>query len=885
MSVLTQLGLLLWKNFTYRRRQTLQLLIEVIWPLLVFFILIAVRINYPPYEQNECHFPNKAMPSAGILPWMQGIICNANNPCFRHPTPGESPGVVGNFNDSIISRLFSDSKKILLYSQNDKNLDSFKELAKALQILQATTPGFKVKDFLKDNDTLSPFLVQKLSLGEDATQGILDAHVNLERVLLKGYGVHLRSLCRRSGGEHDLEDFVVIADARLAARIQEMICRTPGAWLDVIEERFVGSLDLLKLLRRDVKSDPVAVRQVVAATNGLLESMGSLAVELASMKSWKDLRSEILFLTHNATSSPSAMYQAVSRIVCGHPEGGGLQIKSLNWYEDSNYKALFGNHNTTEEDLAAAYDNTSTPFCNNLMRSMDSNPMSRMMWQAIKPLLMGKILYTPHTPATQKIIHEVNRTFQELGVFRDLGGMWEEMRPKVWTFLENGKEINFLRTLLRNNVTAGIFQDHLSHTEWTAADVSAFLVRKADDRRPPGGGGALTWRDVFNETDDAIKSISRFMECVNLDKLEAVDTEEKMIDKSMVLLEDRKFWAGIVFPDIDTNSSELPPKVNYKIRMDIDNVERTNKIKDAYGTRSRATPEDMRTCGAGLYLQGRPSSRALCGRSRAPRRRRAWTSSRCVPCYVDDILRPARISRSMPSHDARGCTRWPHHARAVVYERGAASRRHMRIMGLDNGVLWMSCSSAASSLLSQRRSAGVLLKSASMNYSTVGSMLGCEYFDTSVGFDREQGVGSSGPTCYMGPAPGAGRLSASHDPGEYGIQTLVSSSHTSPMVRRGDGTPPRRSPAAEATPVVNSLSGDINQNLVAESQTPTGLASLRNLVAGSTDHGKTLAVDALAGSYEGRSTPLGHKRRREDHHHVSDGGRGYGVSPTKDKRT
>ena len=43
-----------------------------------------------------------------------------------------------------ISRLFSDSKKILLYSQNDKNLDGFKELAKALQTLQATTPGRRV---------------------------------------------------------------------------------------------------------------------------------------------------------------------------------------------------------------------------------------------------------------------------------------------------------------------------------------------------------------------------------------------------------------------------------------------------------------------------------------------------------------------------------------------------------------------------------------------------------------------------------------------------------------------------------------------------------------------------------------------------------------------
>lgn len=78
------------------------------------------------------------------------------------------------------------------------------------------------------------------------------------------------------------------------------------------------------------------------------------------MKSWIDLRNEIIFLTQNATSSPSTMYQAVSRIVCGHPEGGGLQIKSLNWYEDSNYKALFGNHNSSEDESTSLYDNSSS---------------------------------------------------------------------------------------------------------------------------------------------------------------------------------------------------------------------------------------------------------------------------------------------------------------------------------------------------------------------------------------------------------------------------------------------------------------------------------------------------------------------------------------------
>lgn len=54
----------------------------------------------------------------------------------------------------------------------------------------------------------------------------------------------------------------------------------------------------------------------------------------------------------------------------------------------------------------------------------------------------------------------------------------------------------------------------------------------------------------------------------------------RLINRSMELLDERRFWAGIVFPEISPNSVELPPHIKYKIRMDIDNVERTNKIKD-----------------------------------------------------------------------------------------------------------------------------------------------------------------------------------------------------------------------------------------------------------------------------------------------------------------
>uniref|UniRef100_A0A674B0E2 P-type phospholipid transporter n=1 Tax=Salmo trutta TaxID=8032 RepID=A0A674B0E2_SALTR len=593
------------------------------------------------------------MPSAGTLPWIQGIICNANNPCFRNPTPGESPGVVGNFNESIISRLFSDAKKILLYSQNDRNLD-----ASLNTLLRLFPTGFKLKDFLHDNETLSTFLLRNSLLHYPST--LLSFPL---QVLIKGFGVHLRDMCKSNGTS--VEDFVTITDSEVSSLVQEILCRSPGSWLNQAESHFLNNLDFLKPIR--------------VSTNG--------------MKSWSDLRNEIIFLTENATSSPSHMYQAVSRIVCGHPEGGGLKIKSLNWYEDSNYKALFGNHNTTDgEEPISAYDNASTPYCNAMMRNMESSPVSRMIWQALKPLLMGKILYTPVTPATQKIIHEVNRTFQELGVLRELGGMWEEVRPKVWTFMESSEQMDLVRVCLTYLLSLlQFFTSQLAGTEWTVEDVSNFLTKHSEDTRPHGT--AFTWREVFNETDQAIMSISRFMECVNLDKMEPVANEERMVNKSMALLDDRKFWAGIVFPDIEANSSELPAIVNYKIRMDIDNVERTNKIKDGYWDPGpRADPfEDLRYIWGGFsYLQDIIEHSIITVVTGAKEKTGVYIQQMPYPCYVDDIFLRV-MSRSMPLFMTLA---WMYSVaiiiKSVVYEKEARLKETMRIMGLDNGILWFS---------------------------------------------------------------------------------------------------------------------------------------------------------------------------------------------------
>lgn len=66
------------------------------------------------------------------------------------------------------------------------------------------------------------------------------------------------------------------------------------------------------------------------------------------------------------------------------------------------------------------------------------------------------------------------------------------------------------QTLLKNNASAHFLNTQLTGTEWRAKDVSSFLSKLSEDTRPTGT--VFTWRDVFNETDRAVQTISHFMD-------------------------------------------------------------------------------------------------------------------------------------------------------------------------------------------------------------------------------------------------------------------------------------------------------------------------------------------------------------------------------------
>lgn len=47
-------------------------------------------------------------------------------------------------------------------------------------------------------------------------------------------------------------------------------------------------------------------------------------------------------------------------------------------------------------------------FCQTLVETLESTPVLRNIWSTVKPLLQGKILYTPDTPAARLMVNKVS---------------------------------------------------------------------------------------------------------------------------------------------------------------------------------------------------------------------------------------------------------------------------------------------------------------------------------------------------------------------------------------------------------------------------------------------------------------------------------------------
>ncbi|XP_040027065.2 retinal-specific phospholipid-transporting ATPase ABCA4 isoform X2 [Gasterosteus aculeatus] len=694
-----QIRLLLWKNWTLRKRQKVRFLVEICWPVLLFIGLVWLRKANPLYQQHECHFPNKAMPSAGILPWIQGIFCNVNNPCFRYPTRGESPGVVSNYNNSVLARFYVDAQELLLNETDVRQLgrlwhdvSSFSNFMETLRNNPSVVSGrgLKLNDILKDDEVLTAFLLRNAGLSESIVYQLVNAEIRLEEFASGIPDLQLKDI---ACSQILLERFIIFPSRMGLHGVRNAMCALTQQKLQKIEDVLYANVDFFKIF----KLMPQVLDRSSAGIDlhlwgRVLQVTSEKLQVLMERESSQELLKAVSSLFQNGgPSSFTQLMSSASSLFCGYPEGGGSRVLSFNWYEDNNYKAFLGVNGTKNHNYV--YDDTATPSCNDLMQTMESNPITKIVWNSVKPLLMGKILYTPDSPAVHKILKRANTTFEELERLQNMAKAWEELGPQLWTFFNNSLQMNMIRDTLRNPTVMEFMDNSLADTNLTTKHILNFLYNGPEHHRETSMPG-FDWRNIFNTVDQTIRMFNKYGECINLDKFVPYTDESQMTHQALYLLEENKFWAGVVFMDMYPWTTSVPPHVKYKIRMDIDAVERTNKIRDRYWDPGpRADPlEDQRYIWGGFaYLQDMIEHGIIKLHTGQDWPLGVYVQQMPYPCYVDDLFM-ITLNRCFPMFMVLA---WIYSVsmtvKSIVLEKELRLKETLKAMGVDNGVIWYTC--------------------------------------------------------------------------------------------------------------------------------------------------------------------------------------------------
>uniref|UniRef100_A0A8C1PM87 ABC transporter domain-containing protein n=1 Tax=Cyprinus carpio TaxID=7962 RepID=A0A8C1PM87_CYPCA len=314
-------------------------------------------------------------------------------------------------------------------------------------------------------------------------------------------------------------------------------------------------------------------------------------------------------------------------------------------------------------------------FCRNLTDTLESTSGLRLLWRTFRPFLQGKILYTPDTNVTRSIITEANRTFDALAKVGDLAEAWlqnEDVLWFEWMFMFPPFFLSFISSVSSPLVSRGSLFCCLC---------SAFLVLLCQIQMHRGAEAVCVCVCVC------------VLQCFDLDKFKGVSTEAVLVEQSSKLLSQDRFWAGLVFTDLDPSDPRTPPHIRYKIRMDIEETERTDKIKErSWSPSARDNPfNDLHYVRGGfVYLQDMVDRGIIKVQTGVSQPLGVYAQQMPYPCYVDDAFLRS-LTRSLPLYMTLA---WIFSValivKGVVQEKEARLKETVRMMGLKSSTYWLS---------------------------------------------------------------------------------------------------------------------------------------------------------------------------------------------------
>lgn len=664
---------------------------------------------------KECHFDEKALPSAGIIPFLQTFYCTFSNLCHSTAKFDGKP----KFNSSNLFSVVSELESVLKSSIHPNEIRNFRIVEKDLyHVEEFLSKIYDNSSGINDNVNFvnlvseSPnevFKKHNLSFSFDINDVLNSTQISIfhliEILLSNNTLTATNFFC-------DQKLFYSVVNSQHKLQLNEILdslCRLPKS------HRSSLVLDILNLVT--LKSATKELSNLMEANTGKTLNVEAWEIVLSSMRHITNQVSDLedvqqsMKLSHSTFSkmilslhSNSEVF--VNNMLCGRGETYFNEtekvVDGLARLDEMGRKFHFIVVNNEPSD---DNDNATSQACKQLFASFEKDQFTRLVWKQVKPFVRGKILYTPNTLAARKIMSQVNDSFSIINDILALMDQWlNNISPNFRSqFINNSETVQFWQNItdrkhIQENPAVNLFWKIALRTlkdgNWFAeSDEDAFIDRlHAYFMNDP----SKKWLDGVQKIDSIVKSVNRLIQCFDMNKLEPLETEEEAVAKGIELIAIDRLWAVIVFENLNSSDSEndsvLPPHVRYKIRMDADKIDSTKRVQDRIPTMgSRSNPMiDLKYFTSGfVYLQDLIEHAIIKEQTGVEGLPGFWVQQFPYPCYIYDQFILA-ISRTFPMFMVLA---WVYTSamivKTVVHEKERRLKEIMKVMGLGNGVHWL----------------------------------------------------------------------------------------------------------------------------------------------------------------------------------------------------
>ncbi|XP_030613266.1 LOW QUALITY PROTEIN: ATP-binding cassette sub-family A member 12 [Archocentrus centrarchus] len=310
-----------------------------------------------------------------------------------------------------------------------------------------------------------------------------------------------------------------------------------------------------------------------------------------------------------ATISSQATFVTLSRALCSNGIMALFGISKVPAALES-HPSLSNNPQKEEMIERFKLPRNATPFCMNMYLDMVNTTGGAIAWAFLKPMLMGQILYTPDTPTTRAIIEKANTTLQDFANLRKYSEDWIKSSTylfdsahkleKTLPMLQNSLGNPFVKNFIE--MQTGINIGRLEETLNNFSNMTMMLEKN---------------QEVLNHITALSTLMVDITSCIKFDRYRGFDSADELNSAAQELAKDRNLYASVIFKlpnntdssrnkrEATSSTSSLPPKVSYTIRMHMDNVMRTDRVRNPYFVKDThiSARNTMRYNRGFIYLQ------------------------------------------------------------------------------------------------------------------------------------------------------------------------------------------------------------------------------------------------------------------------------------------